>query len=339
MPIRPVVRSSLLGRPAMLATPSSTSSASTSHIRTFAASSQCRAGGNTNNPLISATLPPESPNYIKYPEPPQQDKPPREVKRGHLPVPRNVFKVDRKLGHARDDPRIIPKTNTDAFVARATPVSKSEELGQEPRSEKEAWRRRMAAARRENLQTGLAGLLERKDAELTKSRTRSAANFARNRAAAMNTKVRDDERLTLPSVREVTAKNTAVIRDPLRHERQAAMAANTEAVAQAKREARRDAVMELYQMAGNFIVDEKDLEQRVSALFHPSYFTTVGYRYGMVHPENVWDVDGRPPSIAQQMSAITRTETKLYDARMSESDRTAKRQKLVSEALTGGKIP
>ena len=314
----------------MLCAPSSCS-----HIRTFAASSQCFA----QNPLISTSLPPESPNYIKYPEPPQQEKVQRERKRGHLPVPRNVFKVDRKPGQPRSDPSIVPKTDTDTFAARATPVSKAEELGEAPRSEKESWRRRMAASRRENLQAGLAGLLDRKQAETTRSRNRSAMNFQRNRAAAMNDRVHDDVRLTQSTVRDVTAKNTAVIRDPLRGERQAAMAARTAALAQAKREARRDSLMELYQMAGKFIVDEKDLEKRVNELFHPDYFKQEGYNFGMVNAENVWEVNGRPPSVTQQMSAITRTETKVYDSRVSESDRTTKRQKLVSEALTGGKMP
>ncbi|OAA55021.1 hypothetical protein SPI_08525 [Niveomyces insectorum RCEF 264] len=124
-----------------------------------------------------------------------------------------------------------------------------------------------------------------------------------------------------------------------RHARQAASAERTAALAQRRRESRRDALMELYQAAGKFIVDEAELRQRVEELFRPDYFKEMGYSYGTVGAENIWDVMGKPASLNDMMSGITRTETKLYDSKRTEADRTTKRQKLVAEALTGGKMP
>lgn len=336
MPPRPTVRASLLGRSAHSCL--SLALRPSSSIRTFATASPRNKAAADNSKL--ASVPPESPRYIKYPKPPQSEEVHRPPQRGHLPVPRDVFHVRRLPGRTKAvAASMAQKSDASAFAASAAPRSQAEERGEAPRSDRESLRRRMAESRRQSLESGLAGLWTRQQQRSQRERARSENVASRNRRAALFKPEGRDDVLTRSSVRDVTAKTTAVIRDPKRHERQAESAARTAAITQAKREARRDALMELYQAAGKFIVDEKDLERRVNDLFRPDYFKEEGYSYGTVNAENIWDVVGKPSSVQDMMKGITRTETKLFDSKRTELDRTTKRQKLVAEALTGGKMP
>jgi hypothetical protein len=95
--------------------------------------------------------------------------------------------------------------------------------------------------------------------------------------------------------------------------------------------------MELYMASSNFIVDEAELEKKVAELFAEDYFT----RRGMAGDDavNIWETSGGPPlTVRQMMSELTRSESRLYDSVTSEGDRTVKRQRIVSETLTGGKM-
>ncbi|KAL1903617.1 hypothetical protein Sste5346_000246 [Sporothrix stenoceras] len=343
MPLRPTVRPGLLGRPA--------SFCSTLVLRPFsngtnlASNKIARApakpsGGDDIQTALELSVPPDSPRYVRFPTPPQSDEQPRPVVKGHLPVPRNIFRKDYIPGRRKDnEDQWVKKTDIERFSANATPVAKAVQNGEAPWNEYQAMRRRLAENRRQGLQAGLRGLLQRQVEKEHRAKARSTNLANRNRRLALYTPERRDEILTRSSVRESTAKNTTVIRDPLRHEKLAASAERTAALAQQRKEERRDALMELYQAAGKFIVDEEELEKRVSELFRPDYFKEEGYSYGTVNAENIWDVVGKPNSVRELMQGITRTETKLFDAKRSELDRTTKRQKLVAEALTGGKMP
>lgn len=342
MPPRPAVRPVLLGRPVGATLPHVLRP--TTSVRSYADAPRRFPGqpARTSSPssTIDDSVPPESPRYVRFPKPPQSEEFVRPRQRGSLPVPRDVFHVDRLPGRTKAmAAKMAQKTDPAAFVASVAPRSQAEDRGEAPQTEREALRRRLADNRRQSLEAGLAGLLVRKQERSQREQARAARVANRNRKAALFTPPRRDDVLTRSSVREVTAMTTAVILDPLRHERQAASAARTAALAQAKREARRDALMDLYQMAGKFIVDEKELEQRVSELFRPDYFKEEGYAYGTVNAENIWDVVGKPPSVRELIDGINRNETKLFAAKRTELDRTTKRQKLVTETLTGGKMP
>ncbi|ERS99731.1 uncharacterized protein SPSK_09554 [Sporothrix schenckii 1099-18] len=333
MPPRLPVRPGLLCRSA--ASPSSLV------LRPYSTSPlQQPSSQNDKPPSLATDVPPESPRYVKYPKPRQSEEHPRPDVKGHMPVPRDVFRAQYVPGRTKDiRHKWAKKSDATAFTESAAPLSKAEQRGEEAWSEREIMRRRLAANRREGLLAGLRGLWTRQQETKRRERARSTNLANRNRRAALATPEGRDDVLTRSSVRDATAKTTAVIRDPLRHEKQAASAARTAAIAQAKKEARRDALMELYHAAGKFIVDEQDLERRVSELFRPDYFKEEGYSYGSVNAENIWDVVGRPASVRDLMQGITRTETKLFDSKRTELDRTTKRQKLVAEALTGGKMP
>ncbi|CAK7197389.1 hypothetical protein SEUCBS139899_000035 [Sporothrix eucalyptigena] len=345
MPPRPAIRPALLSSPA--GSSFSLALRPSSFVRSFSQSTTRHAENRpqaSRAPRASSTIdesvPPDSPNFIKFPKPPQSEEVYHPPQRGHLPVPRDVFNVPRTPGRTKEQAAAMAqKSDPVAFVASVAPRSQAEIRGEEPHSEREALRRRLAESRRQSLEAGLAGLWTRKAERSQRERARAANIANRNRRAALFKPEGRDDVLTRPSVRDATAKSTAVIRDPLRHEKQAASAARTAALAQQKREARRDALMDLYQAAGNFIVDEKDLERRVSQLFRPDYFKEEGYSYGTVNAENIWDIMGAPTSLREQIADLTRSETKLFDSKRSELDRTTKRQKLVTEALTGGKMP
>lgn len=343
MPLRPTVRPGLLSRPAgwcsnLAVRPFSTGNNLASNKITKGPSQS--SSGRDIQTALELSVPPDSPRYVRFPVPPQSDEKPRPVVKGHLPIPRNVFREEYIMGRRKDiQDQWAKKTDVEAFSASATPVSKAAQNGEEPWNEHQAMRRRQAEKRRQNLRDGLEGLLERHVTTEHRAKARSINISNRNQRLALYTPEPRDEILTRSSVRESTSKNTTVIRDPLRHEKQAASAERTAALAQQRKEERRDALMELYQAAGKFIVDEEELEKRVSELFRPDYFKEEGYSYGTVNAENIWDVVGKPNSVRELMQGITRTETKLFDAKRTELDRTTKRQKLVAEALTGGKMP
>ncbi len=311
-----------------------------SSTRNASSSSPRARPRRSTSPALTERVPPESPRYVNYPTPPQAEdirKPPR---RGHLPVPRDVFHVPMTSARKKADPaKTAPKTDPAAFTAKVAPISQSEARGEAPWSELVAYRRRMADRRRTSLAEGLEGLLSRQQQRKQRERTRQDNVANRNRRAALFKPEGRDDVLSRSSVLASTAQMTAVIRDPLRHEKQAASAVRTAAVVQAKHEARRDALMDLYHEAGKFIVDEQELEQRVSELFSPDYFRMEGYSHGTIHAENIWDVVGKPSSLQDMMNSILRTETKLFDSKRTELDRTTTRQKQVAEALTGGKMP
>ncbi|CAK7269540.1 hypothetical protein SEPCBS57363_003654 [Sporothrix epigloea] len=289
---------------------------------------------------INENLPPDSPRYVKFPKPPLSEEVYRPPQRGHLPIPRDIFVQPRMPGRTKEKvSKMARKSDPAAFVASVVPRSQAELRGEEPQSQHEAARRVMAESRRQSLESGLAGLWTRKQEKVSRDRARAANVANRNRRAALFKPEGRDDVLTRSSVREATAKVTAVIRDPLRHEKQAASAARTAAIMESKKEARRDALMNLYQAAGNFIVDEKELESHVSKLFSPDYFMKEGYSIGTIHAENIWDIMGSPTSMRDQVEGLQRQETKLFESKRTELDRTTKRQKLVTEALTGGKMP
>ncbi len=273
-------------------------------------------------------IPPESPRYINLPIQPQMEVEKKPLNRGHLPVPKDVF-----------HPTQGRKKLASSYLEKTAPRSASEKRGEEPRSEHEGWRRVMAESRRQNLSAGLKGLWQRRTAKKRGERTRARRHFEDNRQAALFTPEREEEVLMRSTVRDHTAKDTAVQRDPERFQRAAESADRTAAISEFKRECRRDALMELYVASANFIVDEAELEATVEKLFTKDYFHKLGTPTGNLYPENIWESRGMPHTVFSLLGSHIRSGKQLTDAFLPEAERTANRQKTLSEALTGGKIP
>ncbi|KAI1423189.1 hypothetical protein F5Y12DRAFT_758577 [Xylaria sp. FL1777] len=278
----------------------------------------------------SQRIPPESPLFINVPNPPQDQsiEAKREQKRvrGFVPVPRRIF--PRRDGHEKA---------TDEWLGRAAPEPRNKASQQsEPASELQAWKRRMAANRRENMRTGVRDLWARKQRLDSRRLAVRTAKLAANRAAALAPE-REDERLTRGSINEGTLQTT-VVRDPLRFKTALASAARTAAVAADKSEARRDAIQALYMNARSFIVSEGELETFVNKEFADDRFDRWGASSAGYRTENIWDLENEPMSVARMLKDVQRNSETLVADMTSEKTRTDRRQKRVAEELTGGKM-
>uniref|UniRef100_A0A1Y1LLM6 Uncharacterized protein n=1 Tax=Photinus pyralis TaxID=7054 RepID=A0A1Y1LLM6_PHOPY len=301
-------------------------SAPGSHIRLQLqrALSISHANFSTSAPAQTIRVPPESPSYIRLPTPPQSDetKPPRI--RGHLPVPREIF--PRVESSRKIQPEYINKT-----APRSTKSSR------ESPSEAQEWKTALAETRRANLKEGLDALwLRRQEMDRSRNERVSHKFYKHNKAGAAPE--RDDDQLTRPTV--LTAiMDTKVYPDPDRFARADRSRTKVLAKEKQKMEARRDALMELYTSASNFIVHENELKAKIDEVFAEDYFrkrSEDGHRHGTTG--NMWGSYGKPPSIANMMESAIGTSTRIMEADQTESDRSAKRQKRIAEDLTGGKM-
>ncbi|KAK4064073.1 uncharacterized protein Triagg1_9229 [Trichoderma aggressivum f. europaeum] len=280
---------------------------------------------STTPAILSNAVPPQSPSYIRLPSPPQSQtdeaKPPRV--RGSLPVPRQVF--PRSEGDRKIQPEYIQKT---------APRSASE---REPSNESQRWKREMAETRRTNLEQGLKALYTRREKSDAARNARVSRKFKEHNEAAAAPE-REDDRLTRSTVLDAIL-DTQVYPDPERFARAQRSKFKVQAKEKAKYEARRDALMELYINASNFIVQESELKAEIDEIFSEDYFRKQSQffqRYGTT--ENSWGIYGKPPSIANMLETTTGKSTKLMDYYESEYDRSVKRQKRIAEEFTGGKM-
>ncbi|KAJ6784188.1 hypothetical protein PWT90_04762 [Aphanocladium album] len=270
-----------------------------------------------------SNIPPESPSYIRLPKVPQSTEAKPERVRGTLPVPREIF--ERTDGDRKVQPEYLEKT---------APRRSSERL---LNSDTQRWKKQLADSRRQNLEQGLQGLWTRHETReqdrVERARRRQEALQRANEAPESRADV-----MTRGTVLGSIA-DTAVHPDPERFEKAARGRERVLAQGLARRDARRDALMELYINASSFIVTEAELKEEIDKVFHEDYFrkqSIKGYRPGAT--ENVWGVHGKPPGIATMLETLTRTSTNVASASESEFDHSVKRTKKISEELTGGKM-
>ena len=194
----------------------------------------------------------------------------------------------------------------------------------------------MADKRRANLEEGLHSLWARRS-EMDKSRHhRVSRNFEANNKAATAAE-REDDRITRSTVLG-SMLDTKVYADPNRFARIDRSRTRIAARENARREARQDALMELYISASNFIVHESELKAEIDKVFADDYFRKQSQTQNSHVAENTWGVYGKPPSIANMTEMSTGTSTKVMHQYESEYDRSVKRQKRIAEDLTGGKM-
>ena len=282
---------------------------------------------STSSVRLNTHIPPESPKFIKVPTPPQSAEVKKPWQKGTLPVARDIF--HKRAGGAGKV--------AAGYVERTAPRSAAEAAGQAPRSDVDAWKRSMAESRRQSLAAGLQGLWKRKQRRERLAGAKAQANFERNRAAALAPEGQDDV-LTRSSVRLHTSQNTAVAPDPERPAKIAESAARTAALLAAKSEARKDALQQLYIAAGDFIVTEAELEAKINELFDEKYWERQGSQRGFFGSENAWDAYGPPIQVRNMLDELNRTQQRAMDFNTTDLSRTAKRQKTVTEELTGGKM-
>ncbi|KAK0632452.1 hypothetical protein B0T14DRAFT_33585 [Immersiella caudata] len=283
---------------------------------------------STTAPTADAPVPPESPKFIRLPVPPQTIDDREAPLRGHLPVPRDIF--PKREGQLKMKP---------GYVEAATQFSKAEKAGLPPKSESEAQHRIEAAVRREAFAAGLKGLWKRKDAQVRQAKARTSARIAINKKASMKPE-RRDEILTRSTFGPPSVLSTAVELDPLRFKRAEQARKQHEAITAAKADARRDALTQLYVSAGDFIVDEQELEERINKIFSSEAFPSLSGKLG--NTNSIWDTGVVPISVsevrAEMFSGSLGDDSIGGTWHRSEAHKTAERQKKVAEELTGGKL-
>ncbi|KAI0388845.1 hypothetical protein F5Y17DRAFT_451368 [Xylariaceae sp. FL0594] len=310
-------RATLLPR-SIAANPSISATASPAIGRLFSSTSAAQ----------SQRIPPESPLFINVPNPPQDQsiEAKRELKRirGFLPVPRQLF--------GKKGQNLKP---TDAWLNSASPAPTSAKSKEPPMSDVEAWRRKMAASRRENLRAGMKALWARHQRLQSKRIASRKTKLAANKAAAMAPE-REDERLTRASVNLGTLQ-TSVAPDPHRFETALASAQRTAAIAAMKSERRRDALQTLYMNARSFIITEEELQAAVQKEFADDFFQSHKTSTGAT-VNNIWDLKGPPLNFNDMLNEAQRNSDLVVQDNEAEKTRTVKRQKLLAEELTGGQM-
>ena len=240
-------------------------------------------------------------------------------------MPRDIFpKHDGRL-----------KTRS-AYLKMATQVSAAEKEGIPPKSENEARARIEAATRREAFKEGIAGLWERKKELVQKKTQRTRMVQYLNKKASMAPE-RPDEVLTRSTFGPTSLLETGVVLDPLRFKRAEEARVRHEAITERKAEARRDALTQLYVAAGDFIVDEHDLEEHVNRVFaEPAEAAKLS------PPRNIWDAPLGPITVAETKASMftgqSGSDVKGSSYEKTESHKTTIRQKSVAEVLTGGRL-
>ncbi|KAH7406334.1 hypothetical protein DE146DRAFT_651367 [Phaeosphaeria sp. MPI-PUGE-AT-0046c] len=203
-------------------------------------------------------LGPQSPNYIDVPKPLQPTYPQDPPVKGHLPIPRDIFKT--RNHNAKHSAQFLDSsTPAPASPKRPGPYSKDAAY--------QLYKQRLAERRRVNLRSGVAELHDRKLATDAAFEAKLAASYADKRARAfappletdlltansLHKGVRDYLASTLPP-----SSKTATI--PKRR------------VAYQKRVARQEAVRanrlhDLYVNAREFMVEEAQLDEAIEKVF------------------------------------------------------------------------
>lgn len=192
----------------------------------------------------------------------------------------------------------------------------------------------MAHSRREALSEGLKGLYERKTTAEQIQVRRSQAKAA-VRKAAVEAAERDDDVLTRSTVRASLLQTSPVVYRGQMKARLLSSKAKVKRLARLKKELRRDSLSELYIASKDFIVDEAELAKKVDELFDEGYWASKGAPDGL----SIWDVYGPPIRTSQMVDQQGRTTgSSGYDIYSAEVAKTARKQKIVAEELTGGKM-
>lgn len=281
------------------------------YLRTFSTTSP--------NPKIG----PESPKFIEIPLPPQRNAPRNKTIKGTLPPPRNLFPA-----------RAGDKTSSE-YLASATPEPSAHHQLSPPQSEYIAWKRRLAAARRQNLREGLLELHRRKVRTDKAIAIRSAVK-RENRERRLHAPQREDERLTTPTITAAMRKlQLGNIPDPEREARLAAASARVAAKAKALEEQRQDALHTLYMHARNFITTEAQLDAAIEKVFVERPWTHIP---GKEKAISIWDAEGSPQTVQDMLSEVNKTQKSAMLFHRGPAVATGKRMLRIAEELTGGKM-
>ena len=271
-------------------------------------------------------LGPQSPDYIHIPKPLQPTFPAKLKVKGHLPVPRDVFKV--RTAHPKESP-ISLSESTRAPVNLKTPGPYSKD------ADYRLYKQRLSEKRRAALRQGVKELHERKvasDARYIADVEKSGA-IRRTLALAPPRQVDVLTQTSIPKSLRDFLGNT-VSSSPRGAFTSARRKAYTRRVAkvQAKRSSR---LHELYTNARTFIVDTEQLDEAIEKAFGTEESPMAWDTAGNMGPRN----DSRQGLSPWQGPIPEGVSDMLQKLRGGEGVGLAKeRVRRVAEELTGGKM-
>jgi len=190
----------------------------------------------------------------------------------------------------------------------------------------------MAESRRRNLRDGLILLRQRKD-KSDKGIAERSLRKQLERDERLNAPQREDERLTGATIRIANSiLQSGPVPDPQRETRLAESAAKVKALQLAREEERRSALHNLYMHARTFITTEEQLNAQVEEIFTDTPFDKNNQN------DNIWDMQGAPPTIQDMLSEVNRTQRTAAKLHQGSSVVGTQRMKKIAEELTGGKM-
>ncbi|KAF1970938.1 hypothetical protein BU23DRAFT_556446 [Bimuria novae-zelandiae CBS 107.79] len=282
-------------------------------------------GRSFSSTAPTLALGPESPNYVEVPKPLQPTFPRKPLVKGHLPVPRDVFKT-------RSD---IPK-ESDQFLAQSTrePKKPAQPGPWSKDAEYRLYKQRLADARKKALREGVKELHARKvETDQAFTAQIQASNAERRRLALAPP--RQVDVLTQTSV----SKGVRDFLGGRLPETPRVVFAAQRRKAYEKRLARQEAVRrsrlhDLYTNAREFIVNEEQLDEAIEKAFGTEEMPVRFHPGGAVSPTgtgvSAWE-GGPPEGVAEKLQSLMGGEgTGVGLAK--------ERIKKVAEALTGGKM-
>jgi hypothetical protein len=269
-------------------------------------------------------LGPQSPNYIEVPKPAQPTFPLEPHVKGHLPIPRDIFKTRNQ--HPKESDVFLRKSTKDAKDRKAPgPFSRDVDF--------RLYKQRLADARKEALKQGVKELHARKVTSEAQHLDRIQKSGALRTKLAMAPR-REVDILTETSVskgvRDFLADSLPTANKNIEARRRAYE--RKQAAQQAVRESR---LHDLYTNARTFIVSEEQLDQAIEETF------------GTDEAPIGWDIKGNAGPRASGHEGLSPWHgpmpegvgDKMNNLRGGEGVGLAKeRVKKLAEELTGGKM-
>jgi hypothetical protein len=215
-------------------------------IRAFSATPAARALG------------PQSPNYIEVPKPLQPTIPLDPVIKGHLPIPRDIFKTRSRL--PKESPKLLGSSSRRPKNVKVPgPYS--------PDAEYQLYKRRLADKRRDALREGVKQLHERKVEAESTFQQKLESSYAEKLARA-TAPPRETDLLTATSIQKGLRDFLAgeLPESSKKHNvpaRRAAYQRRVEKI-QAVRQQR---LHDLYVNAREFLVEESQLDEAIDKCF------------------------------------------------------------------------
>lgn len=226
------------------------------------------------------------------------------------------------------------KTSVE-YLASVTPEPVAPSSLEETANPYVAWKRTMAAQRRQNLREGLVGLHERK-VKVDSFVAKRSKMKQEDRERRLHAPMREDERLTSTTVTAAMSQlQLGELPDPFRGKRLSAAAARVQAKQRQLQDRRQNALHTLYMNARSFITTEEHLNAEIDKVFVEKPFAEI---FSKSHTTSIWDAKGAPPNVENLLQQGGSSQRTTMEASKGPAAITGKRMVRLAEELTGGKM-